>query len=1063
MASSIKRRVDPSNNNALDIFSNNLSTVSAGLENETGNYVISKGVDFSNPYFTIDTNNGDVTIANNLMVKGTTTISNTSTVNLETTNLSIGFKNDTLINDIKQVTNTNFLNYRQYANVFINSPFPFSNNSNIKFNGVKTVVGTTSKDYNILYSPNLFTNLYNHVNLVSNSAKNNNNNNSNSNFGFTNNKSPIFDYTSSMTSSSFYFKSKFSVHLGATLTSTINSGSTSISVNNTNGWDSTGKLLIAPNMKTDTIVSGIDVDSNSTEKTITVNDSSLFSVGDYVAGTNSINDLFVLGKIQSISNNTLTFSRYIPGTIVVNSNVYKLFNIDYTLKTLTSFIVPSLALLGTNVINPSSQKYLQIFSENSIIGNSDLFYFNNSVSSSFPYVVSISTVENDIVQNYCPIFDNSPPDIVLVGNQFFTLQFDATIINPNHNPIDATIINPNHNPINATFIANTASVGELQANTTNDGLFSLDFNFTDANNNDASKRICVGSNGSGSTTYTDSVYFTKMVDNNPTTYFSLDYANNRMQFKNGADIQNNVANQLLLNAPTSTKVTSTTNSTSPSTGSLIVAGGMGVNSDINVGGILNVNDTTDSTTTTNGCSVLSGGVGIGGSVNIGGVVNVSGNENVAGILNVTNTTVSSTSTDGAVVIGGGVGIGGAVNVGGTVNISGNENLIGTLNVSNATVSSSASTGAVVITGGVGIGGAVNITGNENLAGVLHVTNSTTSTTSSTGSVIVSGGIGVGENLNVGGIVNITGNENLTGILNVTNSTTSSSSSTGAVVVTGGVGIGGVVNIAGTSSNTALHVSNTNNSSTITDGSVVVDGGVGIAKILNVGGSVNITGSKSDIALHVTNINNSSTTTDGSAVFDGGVGIAKKLNVGDAVNITGNTSSIALHVTNTNDSSSITNGSSVFDGGVGIAKKLNVGGNLNVEGDFTLLGSQTTTSDQTLKTDIVPIDNALDKVLNMNGVYFNWIDQEKFNNRHQVGFLAQNVETVVPELVLTDNSGIKSVNYSQLVAVLVEAIKEQNNVIKQLKTDVELLKQKKTRVKKTKSTSDIENTTDPSIV
>ena len=62
--------------------------------------------------------------------------------------------------------------------------------------------------------------------------------------------------------------------------------------------------------------------------------------------------------------------------------------------------------------------------------------------------------------------------------------------------------------------------------------------------------------------------------------------------------------------------------------------------------------------------------------------------------------------------------------------------------------------------------------------------------------------------------------------------------------------------------------------------------------------------------------------------------------------------------------------------------------------------------------------------------------------NQIGFIAQNVESVFPELVLTDNNDIKSVNYSQMTAVLLEAIKDQNKIISQLRDDIELLKNKK---------------------
>ena len=938
MSSTVTRKVDQTNDNVLDIFQNNLSTVSVGLENITGNYVIGRGNDFLNPYFTIDTNNGDITVANNLMVKGTTTISNTSSVSLETTNLSVGLKNNTGIKNIKQVSNTNCPNYQQYANIYLDTIYPFINTYNIKFNGVSCSLGGVSKNYNIVYSGNSFTNIYSNVNLISNSAKNNNNNN----FGFTDNTSPIFNETNNINDLSFYFKSNFPVHLGATLTSSINSTSGTIFVNNTNGWNPSGNLLIAPNSATATLTSGIIVQSGSTNNNLVVSNGSLFTVNDYIAGTKNNGDLFVLGKISAISSNTLTLSTYIPSSIEANTNVYKLYNVAYTSKTSTSFTGVSLVNLGPNTITVSSGNYLQVFSVNSIIGSSNLYYFNNGVSANAPYVVSISTVENDTEQNSCPIFDNSPPDLQLVGNQFFTLQFDPNILTP----------------IVANFTFNPSGlVGELQANTTNDGLFSIDFEFTDSNNDNSSKSICVGSVGNSATSNQDSIYFTKMVNNSPATFFSLDYVNNRLQFKNGANVQNNIANQLLLNATTSTTVTSTTNSTSKDSGALIVSGGMGINNDVfiggneNVAGVLKVTNSTASTNASTGAVVVTGGVGI------GGVVNITGNENLAGVLKVTNSTISTDASTGAVVVTGGVGIGGVVN------ITGNENLAGVLNVTNSTVSTDASTGAVVVTGGVGIGGVVNISGNENLAGVLKVTNSTSSTDALTGAVVVTGGVGIG------GVVNITGNENLAGVLNVTNSTSSTDASTGAVVVSGGVGIGGNV---------------------------------------YVNGNENIAGK--------------------------------------------------LKITNDTDSESITTGSIITDGGLAVKKNVNVGGQLNVTGKIITTGGFTV-SDQTLKTDIIPIENALNKVLNINGVYFNWIDKEKYNDKHQVGFLAQNIEDVIPELVHNCEDGIKVVNYNQMVAVLVEAIKEQNNIINQLKNDVELLKQKKTRTRKPKSSSDSENSKD----
>jgi hypothetical protein len=95
-----------------------------------------------------------------------------------------------------------------------------------------------------------------------------------------------------------------------------------------------------------------------------------------------------------------------------------------------------------------------------------------------------------------------------------------------------------------------------------------------------------------------------------------------------------------------------------------------------------------------------------------------------------------------------------------------------------------------------------------------------------------------------------------------------------------------------------------------------------------------------------------------------------------------------------------------------------------------------------------VDNAIDKVNNLKGVYLDWIDTTRFNNKHQLGMIAQEVEKITPELVDTSPDGIKSVNYSQMTALLIEAIKEQNNTINQLKIDIDMLKNKK-RVKKQK--------------
>ena len=77
------------------------------------------------------------------------------------------------------------------------------------------------------------------------------------------------------------------------------------------------------------------------------------------------------------------------------------------------------------------------------------------------------------------------------------------------------------------------------------------------------------------------------------------------------------------------------------------------------------------------------------------------------------------------------------------------------------------------------------------------------------------------------------------------------------------------------------------------------------------------------------------------------------------------------------------------------------------------------SDINLKTNIQTIPNALDKVLQLRGVEFDRIDM---NGEHQIGVIAQEVEKIIPEVVVGED-GTKGVAYGNIVAVLIEAIKE----------------------------------------
>ncbi|MCK4664405.1 MAG: tail fiber domain-containing protein, partial [Bacteroidales bacterium] len=99
-------------------------------------------------------------------------------------------------------------------------------------------------------------------------------------------------------------------------------------------------------------------------------------------------------------------------------------------------------------------------------------------------------------------------------------------------------------------------------------------------------------------------------------------------------------------------------------------------------------------------------------------------------------------------------------------------------------------------------------------------------------------------------------------------------------------------------------------------------------------------------------------------------------------------------------------------------------------------SYNTHSDLRLKKDISPINNALDKVKLLNGVNFNWRKEEfpdmEFSKEHQIGFVAQEVKEILPEVVTQNDNGYFGISYGKVVPVLVEAIKEQQKMIEELK-------------------------------
>jgi hypothetical protein len=143
------------------------------------------------------------------------------------------------------------------------------------------------------------------------------------------------------------------------------------------------------------------------------------------------------------------------------------------------------------------------------------------------------------------------------------------------------------------------------------------------------------------------------------------------------------------------------------------------------------------------------------------------------------------------------------------------------------------------------------------------------------------------------------------------------------------------------------------------------------------------------------------------------------------------------------------------GNVGIGtptpgQKLDVNGTIhasNLNGGATTLSTDAsgniirTPSDARLKNNIMPISNALSQVMKMHGVTYNFINAERFGANRQMGFLAQELEKIIPEAV-SSGGEYKSVNYPVLTALLTEAMKEQQKQINEQQRQVDELKKDK---------------------
>ena len=235
-------------------------------------------------------------------------------------------------------------------------------------------------------------------------------------------------------------------------------------------------------------------------------------------------------------------------------------------------------------------------------------------------------------------------------------------------------------------------------------------------------------------------------------------------------------------------------------------------------------------------------------------------------------------------------------------------------------------------------------------------------------------------------------------------------STTGIVATGALNAGSITSGFGTIDN---------GSSTITTTGTVATGAITAGGDLTRGGTVISDGSITDTGDFTLDI-------VGDIILDaGGDDILLKSGGVHEGNINFTSSNLTIK-------SIVSDADMIFQGNDGGAAITALTLDMSAAGAATFNNDVTAFSDKRLKKDIKPITNALTKVMPMQGVYYKRNDVE--DAREQIGVLAQDMEAILPEVVLTadDEMQTKSVDYGKITSVLIEAIKELKKEINELK-------------------------------
>ena len=435
--------------------------------------------------------------------------------------------------------------------------------------------------------------------------------------------------------------------------------------------------------------------------------------------------------------------------------------------------------------------------------------------------------------------------------------------------------------------------------------------------------------------------------------------------------------------------------------STIGAFGLSIADNTTVGGELSVTGLTSLVNSSN-----TGTVGIAGSTTLGSNLSTMGQAAFYSSVQMQGG-LSVFSTIGAF----GLSIANNTTVGGELSVTGLTSLV-----------NSSNTGTVGIAGSTTLGSNLSTMGQAAFYSSVQMQGGL-----SVFSTIGAFGLSIANNTTVGGELSVTG---LTTLVNTSN--------------TGTFGVAGATTLGSLSTmGQAAFYSSVQMQGGLSVFSTIGAFGLSVSSNVTIGGTLQVAG--------LTTLVNSSNT--GTLGIAGVTTLASLSTVGQAafyssVQVQGGMSIFSsLTATNINFTGFLTSNGATFSGAppginsvgtVGINSASNASYSLFVTGDIVATGNVTAQSDIRKKDNVVTIDSPLDKILNLRGVYYTRNDSENIIRSHinptkptrQVGVIAQEVEEVFPEVVMTDTSDdkIKSVAYGNIVALLIEGMKSQQLTI-----------------------------------